>query len=161
MDCGTEIRVHDKLTRGWSSEATRLPGLFTAGADVMSIWRGKKLDPCLTVHTKLTQNGCSETGRDWGLLPQGLYLDQHLLEQQRNYKGLIETACMGGWGQGMDSKTQKGQNTAADTKVSPAHRPCTQHQQRVGGPSKPPCRPSHPSAHTLTPFKGPARPIWE
>lgn len=72
MDCGTEIRVHDKLTRGWSSEATRLPGLFTAGADVMSTWRGKKLDPCLTVHTRLTQNGCSETGRDLGPFATGL-----------------------------------------------------------------------------------------
>ena len=63
----------------------------------VSTWRGKKLDPCLTVHTKLMD--AVRQAVTWGLLIQGLYLDQLVLEQQRNKKGLRETACMGTWGQ--------------------------------------------------------------
>lgn len=39
-----EIRGHDKLTRRWSQEANRLPGLFTVGADV-DVHMERELDP--------------------------------------------------------------------------------------------------------------------
>lgn len=67
-----EIRGHDKLTRRWSQEANRLPGLFTVGADVDVHMEREEAGPCLAVHTKLTQNGYSEAGRDQGPLAIGL-----------------------------------------------------------------------------------------
>lgn len=154
MGCGTETRVHDKLIRRQSREATRLPGLFTAGAGAGIHMEREEAGPL--PHSSYKTNGCSETGRDLGPLDTGLIPGPTCPRATKEQEGTKRDRVHGHLGPGMDMKTQKGWNTAARAKTAPSHEPCVQSQQR-GRPSKLPAgRPTHRS--TPSPTEGTSSP---
>ena len=148
MDCGTETRVHDKLRRRRSREATGCQDCSRLVRTWMSTWRGKQLDPCVTVHSKLTQNGRSETGRDLGPLDTGLIPGP---TSPRATKELEETKrdCVHGHlGPGMDMKTKRLEHNCPRKSCAlprPLHT-----EPATGQAVEAPHRLAHPPVHTLT-----------
>lgn len=121
----------------------------TVGADVDVHMEREEAGPCLAVHTKLTQNGYSETGRDQGPFATGLIPGPTSPRLTEKLWGTKRNCMHGHLGQDMGSKTQKAGARLPAQKLRLPVIPARS-ASNGGRPSKPLCGPACPAGHTLT-----------